>query len=408
MVDPGAVPAGERAFYVAEFAGATIVVAMREADLGGGEVDRVAASLAQGASRLVLVVGVEPDEATGAGPVGASPVDGGPVGDGTVDASPVDDRSVGDDAVDGGGPGDPSGPPADPGDQLWLTDDDLDPAGLASLWLAVAGTSRVTVRTPEARRSVVAAHLAASLRALKLVITDDRGGWGRPPRSFADVRTHRDAYRAQLADRQGGQVVEAVEVALAGGVTSVNLCRADDLDSELFTFDGTGTLFTSGGYVALAPLRIDDLAAVEDLVAQGTADGVLRPRSRLEVARLAATGLGAKVVGSGHLAGVVGLETEAYRAEGVGEVAGLYTVSRFSGSGAGGILVEGLLERAAALGLRAVFAVTVSDPAAELFIRKGFAEVPPESLPAAKWQGYDPDRLRSVRAFWADLDTPRF
>ncbi|HRA34829.1 MAG TPA: hypothetical protein PK748_07865, partial [Acidimicrobiales bacterium] len=105
MVDPGAVPAGERAFYVAEFAGATIVVAMREADLGGGEVDRVAASLAQGASRLVLVVGVEPDEATGAGPVGASP---------------VDDRSVGDDAVDGGGPGDPSGPPADPGDQLWL------------------------------------------------------------------------------------------------------------------------------------------------------------------------------------------------------------------------------------------------------------------------------------------------
>ena len=151
MVDPGAVPAGERAFYVAEFAGATIVVAMREADLGGGEVDRVAASLAQGASRLVLVVGVEPDEATGAGPVGASPVDGGPVGDGTVDASPVDDRSVGDDAVDGGGPGDPSGPPADPGDQLWLTDDDLDPAGLASLWLAVAGASRVTVRTPEAR-----------------------------------------------------------------------------------------------------------------------------------------------------------------------------------------------------------------------------------------------------------------
>ena len=70
--------------------------------------------------------------------------------------------------------------------------------------------------------------------------------------------------------------------------------------------------------------------------------------------------------------------------------------------------MEGLLERAAARGLRAVFAVTVSDPAAELFIRKGFAEVPPESLPAAKWQGYDPDRLRSVRAFWADLDTPRF
>jgi amino-acid N-acetyltransferase len=364
VVDPVAVPAAERAFYVAEFAGATIVVALRESELAEGEVDRVATALAEGASRLVLVAGGEPGAD---GPPGSSP---------------------------------------GPGPDVWVTDDDLDPSGLAGLWLAVADAPRVTVRTPEVRRSVVAAHLAASLRALKLVITDDQGGWGRPARSFADVRTHRDAYRSQLADRQGGQVVEAVEVALAGGVSSVNLCRADELDRELFTFDGTGTLFTSGGYVALAPLRIDDLAAVEDLVAQGTADGVLRPRSRLEVARLAATGLGAKVVGSGHLAGVVGLETEPYRAEGVGEVAGLYTVSRFSGSGAGGLLVEGLLERAAALGLRAVFAVTVSQPAAELFTRKGFREVAPGSLPEAKWLGYDPERLRSARAFWADLDAP--
>lgn len=360
-------PTAERAFYVAEFAGGTIVVALGEADLGP-EVDRVADALGEGGSRLVLVVG---------------DTDDGP-GDGR--ASDVSDVSG----------------------ELRVTHDDLDPGRLAALWLAVADSPRVTVRTPDARRSVVAAHVAASLRALKLVITDGGGGWGRPPRSFADVRTHGDAYRAQLGERQHGRVVEAVEVALAGGVTSVNLCRAADLERELFTFDGTGTLFTSGGYVGLAPLRIDDLAAVEDLVAQGVADGVLRPRSRLEVARLAATGLGAKVLGSGHLAGVVGLETAAYRADALGEVAGLYTVSRFSGSGAGGLLVEGLLERAAALGLRAVFAVTVSDLAADLFARKGFTEVAPESLPAAKWHGYDPERLSSVRAFWADLHEPRF
>ena len=98
-----------------------------------------------------------------------------------------------------------------------------------------------------------------------------------------------------------------------GGVTNVNLCRPEDIDRELFTFDGAGTLFTSGGYVELGPLRVDDLPAVERLVAQGTADGLLRPRTRLEVARLAVTGLGARVVGSGHLAGIVSLDTERLR-----------------------------------------------------------------------------------------------
>ncbi len=127
----------------------------------------------------------------------------------------------------------------------------------------------------------VAAHLGAALRALKLVITDPGGGWGKPPRSFADMATHAEAFDAQLADRQGGAVVAAlIAVALDGGVTNVNLCRPQDLDRELFTFDGAGTLFTSGGYVELGPLRVDDLPAVERLVAQGTADGLLRPRTR--------------------------------------------------------------------------------------------------------------------------------
>ena len=52
------------------------------------------------------------------------------------------------------------------------------------------------------------------------------------------------------------------------------------------------------------------------------------------------TGLGARIAGRGHLAGLVSLETEPYRAEQVGEVACLYTVSRFSGAGAGGRVGE--------------------------------------------------------------------
>ena len=361
------VPEAERRFYEDEFAGATVVVSLAPPDVATTDaVARAAASLAAGGARLVVVVGSGSVETSGRGPVAAA------LGQ-----------------VLGTDPWvlhDPEGEP----DRAWLAD----------LWLAITDHSAVVVEVEPGTEAHVGAHLGAALRALKLVVTDPGGGWGKPPRSFADMATHAEAMAAQLGERRGGAVTGAIAVALGGGVTNVNLCRPEDLDRELFTFDGAGTLFTSGGYVELGPLRVDDLPAVERLVGQGTADGVLRPRTRQEVARLAVTGLGARVVGSGHLAGIVSLETEPYAEAGVGEVACLYTVSRFSGAGAGGLLVEGLVERAAADGLRGVFAVTVSDAAATLFVRRGFVEVGHNDVPAAKWRGYDADRLARARVFW--------
>jgi amino-acid N-acetyltransferase len=361
--DPGdgvdRVPSSERAFYVDEFAGETLVAALGAPGAVAREaVQRAAGSLAEGRARLVLVVdGALAAEIAGSGILPADPV--------VLDA--------------------PEG--------------ELGGSWLAELWLAITDRREIVVGANPGEGALVGARLAVALRARKLVLTDERGGWGRPPRSFADIETHAEAFRAQLADRQDGAIVSALEAALDGGVVNVNLCRAEDIDHELFTFDGAGTLFTSGSYVALGRLRVDDLPAVERLVAQGTADGLLRPRSRFEVARLAVGGLGARVVGSGHLAGIVSLDAETHRDHGLGEVACLYTVSRFSGAGAGALLIDGLLEQAAGLGLDAVFAVTVSDAAAAFFERKGFEEVPHASIPSAKWAGYDPDRLRLARAF---------
>ena len=90
---------------------------------------------------------------------------------------------------------------------------------------------------------------------------------------------------------------------------------------------------------------------------------------------------------------------QTYRAEGLGEVSCLYTVSRLSGTGAGSLLVDGLLAVAGEAGLRDVFAVTVSEAAAAFFIRKGFAEVDPEHLPERKWATYDPERRVRARVF---------
>lgn len=360
------VPASERAFYVEEFAHATLVVSMAAPDAATvASVSSAASSLAAGDARLVLVVG---DGHGALGDLGAA-----------LPSPPVVLEA-------------PEGAP----DHRWLAD----------LWLAITDRREVVVAAPAGTEATVAAALAVSLHALKLVITDPGGGWGRPPRSFADVVTHAAAFEAQLAERQGGAVVAALTEALAGGVTNVNLCRPADLDRELFTFDGAGTLFTSGGYVELGPLRVDDLPAVERLVAQGTADGLLRPRTRAEVARLAVAGLGARVVGSGHLAGIVSIETEPYREEQLGEVACLYTVSRFSGAGAGGLLVDGLVRQAARLDLRGVFAITVSDVAAAFFARKGFAEVAQDEIPDAKWATYDPARRARARAFIRPTGSP--
>jgi amino-acid N-acetyltransferase len=358
------VPASERAFYVDEFAGETLVAAIGDPSATTrAAVQRAARSLAEGRGRLLLVV----------------------------------DRTVADEVATG------AILPAEPV-VLDAPEGELDGAWLAELWLAITDRREVVIGAGSGEGATVGARLAVALRARKLVLTDDRGGWGRPPRSFADIETHADAFRTQLADRQGGAVVAALQAALDGGVVNVNLCRPEDIDRELFTFDGAGTLFTSGSYVALSQLRVDDLPAVERLVAQGTADGLLRPRTRVEVARLAVGGLGARLVGSGHLAGIVSLDAGTYRDQGLGEVACLYTVSRFSGAGAGALLIDGLVRQATTVGLDAVFAVTVSDAAGAFFERKGFVEVSHDEIPPAKWAGYDPARLDLARAFVRPVD----
>lgn len=356
------VPPAERAFYESEFAGATIVIGLTDLSADARVDLRLAATslLRAGANPVVVIDGPEPDEGwTRFFEIvfGEEPVV----------------------LVD----------PAEPVDPDWLAD----------LWIAIADRRTVVVDADGESIVAVAARLAAALGAHKLVLTDPGGGWGDPSRSFADVRHPEEGYRSALAERAGGHLVPAIEAALAGGVRSVNLCRPGDLDPELFTFDGTGTLFTDGGYLRVEALRVHDFPEVERLVARGTADGLLRPRSRSEIARLAITGLGARVLGGDHLAGIVSLETDPYRSERIGEVACLYAVSRFSGAGAGGLLVEALVDRAGRDGLRAVFAVTVSDAAADFFLRHGFAEVGHDRVPERKWEGYDEHRLAAARVF---------
>ncbi|GAC66661.1 GNAT family N-acetyltransferase [Gordonia soli] len=361
---PGGVPLPERDFFIEEFRGTTIVVALPVLSAGAlTAVKRTISEFGTGDTRFVFVV-------------------------------PADDVQSITAAIDG---------LAVKGSTEWGAD------VVADLWLAIADSHRVVVGAALGAGAAsavarTAGAVSASVRASKMVLTDPGGGWGTPPRSFADIDVHRDRLAAHLTERGLDDFAPAAEHALAGGAYSVNLCRAEDLEFELLTFDGRGTVLTQGRYLHLAELQVDDFPAIEALVAQGVREGVLKPRSRIEVARMAVGGLGARVLRTGHLAGIVGLEVDRYAGTGFGEVSGLITVAEFSGLGAGGLLIDGLSDLCRARGIANLFAVTVSADAADFFARRGFREVGRQDVPAAKWDGYDSDRLEVARCFLRSVE----
>ena len=348
------VPVSERDFFIEEFRGVTIVVALPVVSVAGLDaVSRTVDEFGTGDTRFIFVVPSEFVSHTTTA-VGGLSMDG----------------STG-----------------------WSGE------AVARLWLAIADSECVVIGTEASAVARTAGSVAASVRASKMVLTDPGGGWGTPPRSFADIDVHGERLALHLAERGLDEFPHAAQEALAGGAYSVNLCRAEDLEFELFTFDGRGTVLTQGRYLHLAPLQVDDFPAIEELVAQGVREGVLKQRSRIEIARMAAGGLGARVLRTGHLAGIVGLEVDRYVGTGFGEVSGLITVAEFSGLGAGGLLIDGLLDLCHGRGIANLFAVTVSGEAAEFFARRGFVEVGRQDVPAVKWEEYDADRLESARCF---------
>ncbi|HZP42626.1 MAG TPA: GNAT family N-acetyltransferase [Candidatus Binatia bacterium] len=275
----------------------------------------------------------------------------------------------------------------------------------ARLWEALR-RGRLAVVVVGGNASVgAAAGFAVALHVPKLVLLDPRGGLlgNRPGRlSFVDenlldtLLREGEAEWTGLGDRR--PLLTAVRDALLGGVESVNVCTPETVGDELFTYAGSGTLFTLSDYCHVAPLGLDDFAQAERLLERGQREGVLKLRSRAEVAQVLAVGYGATFQPR-QLAGVVGLLTAPYAAERAGEIVALYTITRFKGEGIGERLVTRLVADAERIGLDYVFACAVDDRAKEFFVRLGFERVGADDVPAAKWVGYDPRRRARVGVF---------
>jgi N-acetylglutamate synthase-like GNAT family acetyltransferase len=253
-----------------------------------------------------------------------------------------------------------------------------------------------------------AQQVAVGLRVYKLVYLDPCGGLVRDGKRLSSLTEPglQDLLRAEHTETAGlaarRPVLEAIHAALVGGVTSVSLCPLAGVGQELFTYEGSGTLFTRAEYCQIEKLGIDDFHEVERLLQRAAQAGYLKPRTPYEMARLLLHGYGARLgPDSMEPAGFCALLP--YPDDRAAELTGLFTITRYQGEGVGGRLVESLVQEAQRQGLTYVFAVTTQAGAQRLFIRHGFQRVPPEAVAAVKWHGYDPARRDQVTVYRRDL-----
>jgi amino-acid N-acetyltransferase len=254
-------------------------------------------------------------------------------------------------------------------------------------------------------------RVAVRLKVYKLVLLDPIGGitTNGSQLSFMNGPVLRELLRQGEAEWAGlgtrRAVLEAVRIALEGGVASVTLCPLSGLARELFTYEGCGTLFTLTDYCSVERLGIDDFYEVEKLMQRGEREGYLKGRTPQEITKLLLHGYGARLgAAPGELAGFCALLP--YPAENAGEVAGLYTITRFQGEGIGGRLITTMVSEGEQRGFTYLFACTTQEGAQRLFERHGFCRVVPEDVPATKWRGYETARKQQIAVYRRDLPLP--
>jgi N-acetylglutamate synthase-like GNAT family acetyltransferase len=280
-------------------------------------------------------------------------------------------------------------------------------SSVAAIWQGLRRSSIVigaAETTDPAELLVFAQELASRLRVFKLVILDRSGGLTNPSGerdSFVELHQFRKVLSREKSPIRR-TLIRAAHRALLEGVASVNLTAPRDVYQELFSFSGTGTLFTETRYADIKPISIDDFDEVHALILRGQQEGFLLPRNAEENAGLLPSCFGFRI-GDEHLAGICSLLTEPYHRERAGELTALYTLTRFQGEGVAAELVKEVIKEAAARRLRYVFACTSEDHAAGFFDHMKFERVESTSVPHVKWRGYDKARIARLAIFRHDL-----
>jgi hypothetical protein len=135
-----------------------------------------------------------------------------------------------------------------------------------AVWHALRASRRVGVCVPDADAFARASgRIALRLGVTKLVWIDPDGalldGAGRRL-SFVDLSELRSLLRqAPPGDDRRSAILREIEAVLGAGLAAVNLCSLEGLADELFTYAGSGTLFSRERYVEVRRLGVDDFDA---------------------------------------------------------------------------------------------------------------------------------------------------
>ncbi|HUY26226.1 MAG TPA: GNAT family N-acetyltransferase [Candidatus Binataceae bacterium] len=281
-------------------------------------------------------------------------------------------------------------------------------SAVAQIWEGLRAGSIVVASTIDddpADLVVFAQELASRLRVFKLIFLDRQDGLNDRKGnrlSFVEMTRIRRTLGTS-GSRVRRAIVRAADRALKDGVSSVNLVAPRGVYDELFSFVGSGTLFTEMQYGRVLPISIDDFEEVEALIVRAQEEGFLLHRTPEQIARILPSCFGYRI-GDEHLAGICALLTDPYRRERAGEITAMYTLTRFQGEGVAVELVKECVKEAQARMLRYVFACTSEDRAARFFTRLGFRRIGPPEVPAAKWRGYDKPRIARLNIFRYELD----
>ena len=353
----------EKDFYLGEFRGRAIAIALEEVASGGfAQLSEVLAELAANATRVVLL---------------------------------AEDRALLEklvaDAVVPMTPG-PSG---------------VEPNWVGALWRRLRGGSAAGLQLPPGEPFAAGCRAVAHrLQIAKLVWIDPRGGLRRSDgtrASYVDLAELEEIMSCEGEDTQSQDrlgLLREFHAMVAGGVPAVNVCSLAGLAEELFTYAGSGTLFTRQRYTAVRRLSLDEFDAANHLIQRGVEEKYLTPRTPEEVDWVLSHAFGVFIEGR-YLAGIGALlPTASGRAA---EVASLYTLTRFLKEGVGAHLVAFALDWAADLGVEYVFACTTSDRVVAFFERHGFARADAEEVPPEKWLDYPAERRSAVQCLRCDV-----
>ena len=234
----------------------------------------------------------------------------------------------------------------------------------------------------------VAENVAVALRADKLLLFVERLPTDRKGAALSEL-TARQAETLLKDAKLGAHTTRAIKHALAaltGGVGRAHLVSRRTWGAvplELFTHSGVGTMITADPVQRLRDARLEDVGGILALIEPLEADGTLVKRGRERLEREIGNFL--VMEHDGVIAGCAALYP--FAAEKSGELACLAVAPDARDAGHGERLLHACEERARALKIRKLFALTTR--AEHWFVAQGFKPAELAALPGERQALYN-------------------